>query len=91
MKLIMLYVTYSSSLGNESACDAGDAGRWEFEPQVGKIPWRRARKPTPVFLPGESLRQRSLEDYSPWGCKESDATEHEHTPQGCHPVPSTPH
>ena len=22
-------------------------------PQVGKIPWRRARQPTPVFLPGE--------------------------------------
>ena len=77
MKLIMLYVTYSSSLGKESACDAGDAGRREFEPQVRKICWRRARKPTPVFLPGESLRQRSLEDYSPWGCKELDVTEHE--------------
>ena len=24
------------------------------ETWVGKIPWRRARKPTPVFLPGES-------------------------------------
>ena len=38
--------------------------------------------PTPVFLPGESQRQRSLEDYSPWGCKESDTTEvtkHTHT------------
>ena len=30
---------------------------WEtgFEPWVGKIPWRRAWQPTPVFLPGESL------------------------------------
>ena len=28
-----------------------------------------------VFLPGESHRQRSLEGYSPWGCKESDMTE----------------
>ena len=26
---------------------------------VGKIPWRRARQPTPVFLPGESHGQRS--------------------------------
>ena len=26
----------------------------------GKIPWRRAWQPTPVFLPGESHRQRSL-------------------------------
>ena len=31
--------------------------------------------PTPVFLPGESQRQRSLAGYSPWGCKESDMTE----------------
>ena len=34
----MLYVTYSGSLGKEPACNAGDAGRWEFEPQVWKIP-----------------------------------------------------
>ena len=30
---------------------------------------------TPVFLPGESHRQRSLVGYHPWGCKESDMTE----------------
>ena len=24
-----------------------------FDPWVGKIPWRRARKPTPVFLSGQ--------------------------------------
>ena len=30
---------------------------------------------TPGFLPGESHGQRSLVDYSPWGCKESDTTE----------------
>ena len=30
-------------------------------------PWRRARQPTPVFLPGESHGQRSLVGYSPWG------------------------
>ena len=34
-------------------------------PWVGKIPWRRAWQPTPVFLPGESHRQRSLVGYSP--------------------------
>ena len=27
-----------------------------------------------VFLPGKSHGQRSLMDYSPWGCKESDMT-----------------
>ena len=42
-----------------------------FDPWVGKIPWRRKWKPTPVFLPGGSHGQRSLADYSPWGCKES--------------------
>ena len=31
--------------------------------------WRRAWQPTPVFLPGESHGQRSLVDYSAWGCK----------------------
>ena len=30
---------------------------------------------TPVFLPGESLGQRNLAGYSPWGCKELDTTE----------------
>ena len=29
---------------------------------------------TPVFLPGESHGQRSLEGYSPRGCKELDKT-----------------
>ena len=29
-------------------------GRLGFDPWVGKIPWRRAWRPTPVFLPGES-------------------------------------
>ena len=37
--------------------------------------WRRAWQPTPVFLPGESHGQRSLEGYSPWGHKELDMTE----------------
>ena len=29
-------------------------GRPEFDPCIGKIPWRRAWQPTPVFLLGES-------------------------------------
>ena len=31
-----------------------------FDPWVGKIPWRREWQPTPVFLPVEFHRQRSL-------------------------------
>ena len=40
--------------------------------------WRRKWQPTPVFLPGESHRQRSLAGYSPRGCKESDMTKRLH-------------
>ena len=40
-----------------------------------KIPQRRKRQPTPVFLPGESCGQRSLVGYSQQGYKESDTTE----------------
>ena len=43
--------------------------RWGFHPWVGKILWRRAQQPTPVFLPGKPHAQRSLAGYSPWGCK----------------------
>ena len=53
----------------------GDMKRRESDPWVGKVPWRRARLPTPVFLPGESHGQGSLAGYSPWGHNELDMTE----------------
>ena len=46
--------------------------RAEFDPWVGKIPWRRERLSLPVFWPGEFHGQRILMGYSPWGHKESD-------------------
>ena len=49
--------------------------RHRFDPWVGKIPWRRAQEPIPVFLPGESHGERNLMGYSSWGHKESDMTE----------------
>ena len=49
-------------------------GRPGFNTWVGKISWRRKWQPSPVFLPGKSHEQRSLEDYSPWGHKELDTT-----------------
>ena len=49
--------------------------RPRFDPWVRKISWRRAWQPTPVFLSGESHRQRNLVAYNQWGCKESDTTE----------------
>ena len=44
----------------ESACQCR---RPRFNPWVGKIPWRRKWQPTPVFLPGEFHRQRTLTGY----------------------------
>ena len=60
--------------GKESACNPGD---------MGLIPGS-ARSPggghdNPVFLPGESHGQRSLEGYSPSSGEESDLTKHAHT------------
>ena len=40
--------------GKESACQYRRWKRHGFNPWVGKISWRRAWQPTPVFLPGES-------------------------------------
>ena len=37
-------------------------------------PLERAWQSTPVVLPGESYRERSLAGYSPWGRKELDTT-----------------
>ena len=45
---------------------------------VGKIPWSRKWQPAPVFLPGKFYGQRNLADYSLWGCKGSDTTEHKY-------------
>ena len=41
---------------------------------VGKIPWRRAWQPNPVFLPGESHGQKGLGGYGSWSHKELDTT-----------------
>ena len=53
--------------GKESTCQCRRCG---FNPWVGKILWRRKWQPTPVFLPGKSHGQRSLEGYGSWGHKQ---------------------
>ena len=73
--------------GKEPACQCR---RHRFDPWVGKIPWRRKWKPTPVFSGGKSHGQRSLVGCGPWGCKESGVTEWLNTTtpnQGPHPWP----
>ena len=56
-------------------CECRRYKRRGFSPWIGRIPWRRAWQPTPVFLPGESHGQRSLAGYSLYGRKELDTTE----------------
>ena len=55
---------------------AADIKRCRLDPWVRKIPWRGKWQPTLVFLPENFHGQRSLVGYSPWGCKESNTTEH---------------
>ena len=51
--------------GKEPSCQCRRHKICEFDPWVGKIPWRRKWQPTPVFLPEEFHGQRSLAGYSP--------------------------
>ena len=61
--------------GKELASHCGRQKRHRFDPWVRKTPWRRAWKPTSVFLPGESHGQRNLGGHSSWGHKGSYTTE----------------
>ena len=73
---ILYQLSYQGSpSGKEPACQCRKHKRCRFSPWVGKIPWRRAWQPTPVFLPGDSHGQRSLVVYGPWGHEESDTIE----------------
>ena len=69
---LVLCMYICASLGSDGK---QSTNKTEFDPRVGKIPWRRAWQSTPVFLPGESHVPRSLAGYNPWGHKESDTTE----------------
>ena len=53
------------------------------------MPWRRKWQPTPAFLPGESHGQKNMVGYSPWGCKDSNTTEHTCT-RGAKEYPAGP-
>ena len=50
----------SGTSGKEHSCQCRRHMRYGFDPWVREIPWRRAWKPTPVFLPGESHELRSV-------------------------------
>ena len=62
-------------LGGSVVKNPSSSRRHGFDPWVGKIPWRGAWQPTPVFLPGKCHGLRRLVGCSPLGCTESDTTE----------------
>ena len=51
--------------GKEFACNGGAIGDVGLIPGLGRSPGGGHGNPTPLFLPGESHRQRSLVGYSP--------------------------
>ena len=64
-------LVFNAHLGHSSQISCLQYRRPGFNPWVWKIPWRRKRQPTPVFLPGEFHGQLG---YSPWDHKELGTT-----------------
>ena len=60
----------------ESACNAGDLGSIAG---LGRSPGGGHGNPVQYSCLENPHGQRSLGGYSPWGCKESDTTEAQHT------------
>ena len=58
--------------GKKSICNAGDLGSL---PGLGRCPGGRHGNPLQYSCLENFQGQRSLEGYSPWGCKGSDMTE----------------
>ena len=58
-KTVLLHSQVALAVKNPPG-NARDIKRCGFDPWVGKIPWRWAWQPTPVFLPGELHGQRIL-------------------------------
>ena len=79
------WVPWGASLVAQTVRICPQHGRPGFDTWVGKIPWRKARQPTPVFLPGESPwpeepgglqstgSQRVGHDWVPWEPQETES------------------
>ena len=74
MCIILFAKSPGCTSGKEPADQCRRHKRRGFDPWIRTIPWRMAWQPTPVFLPGESHRQRSPVGYSPQGRKELNMT-----------------
>ena len=60
-----LHRGFPGGASDKEPASAGDIRDVGSTPGLGRLPWRRARQPNPVFLSRESHGQRSLEGYSP--------------------------
>ena len=56
--MYLLFIFPGGLVVKNLCAHAGDLGDTDFIPESGRFPWRGAWQPTPVFLPGESHRQR---------------------------------
>ena len=63
------------TVGKDTPANAGDTIGVGSVPGSGRS-LGQEMQPTPVFWPGKFHGQRHPLGYSPWGCKESDMTEH---------------
>ena len=79
MEQICILVVPGGLAGKESACSAEDTGDMGSIPALGRSPGEGHGNPLRYSCLQKSYGQRSLTSYSPWGCKESDTTEHTHT------------
>jgi len=66
---VCFYLFFSSALHGlmaQTVKNLLQCGSPGINPWVGKIPWRRAWQPTPVFLPGESPWTQEPGRGAPW-------------------------
>ena len=53
MHCILTTWVFPGGTSKESTCQCRRHKKCRLAPWVGKIPWRRAWQPTPVFFPGD--------------------------------------
>ena len=63
-----LTISQVAPVAKNPPAHAGDR-RQGFDPWAQKSPWRGARPPTPVSVPGEACGQEGLAGCGPWGSK----------------------
>ena len=75
-ELLQFLSLFGASLVAQKVKNLPAKRRLGFDLWVRKIPWRRARQPTPVLLPGESHGKRDSPGELQTMGSQSDTTEH---------------